>query len=238
MNRHGRYALLTPLLASALAMPPAMAAQAAPADELGVALAAPFNPSCKLVKAPDAPGEFDLVLAGFKPRQEVRISGPEKFTRQVNKQGSFTEQDVKKGTYTATVQVKKKKVSVPCTKPPRSPAVDITEASANLVSPGRSQSVDCRRRQRATFGGTLTGKGTGSVKYVWTSSDGKRAERTLNFTGPTATVEQFSVTIPAREKRSDPRPRVTVQLRVPKQQGQEGVSSSNVTLVLKCRFPS
>lgn len=235
MNRHGRYALLAPLLVSALALPPAMAAQAAPADESAAGLAAPFNPSCKLVKAQDAPDEFDLVLAGFKPKQKVRITGPEKFTREVNKQGSFTEQDVKKGTYTAIAGQKKNRVSVPCTKPPRSPAVDITGADARLVSPHRNQEVNCRRSRLATFEGTLIGKGTGSVKYAWTSSDGKRAEHTVNFTGPTATVERFTVTIPAREKRSDPRPSVTVQLRVPKQQGEAGVSSSNVRLVLKCK---
>ncbi|MER7465402.1 hypothetical protein [Streptomyces sp. NPDC097981] len=217
MNRHARYALLTPLLASSIALPPTMAAQASPVDRAPAALsAAPQAASCKLVVAPNTnPAEFDLVLDGFRGGALVKVTGPENFNRTVDQQGSFTEEDVKKGTYTVKVSQKKhNQLTVNCTKPPRVPAtakahitdVDITGASTATAA------VDCSKPQDVKFEGKLTGTGTGQVPVLWSSSQGKRSTPVVNFTAPTTAVPVFVTKSAARAKATDPAPRVTAFL--------------------------
>lgn len=124
MNRHVRYALLTPLLVSSVALPPAMAAHASPVDRAPTALCAAPQAACKReVAAGTDPVEFDLVLTGFKPGAQVKVTGPEKFSRTVDNAGSFTEQDVKKGTYTVKVNQGRNhnQLTVNCAKPARVP---------------------------------------------------------------------------------------------------------------------
>lgn len=124
MNRHVRYALLTPLLVSSVALPPAMAAHASPVDRAPTALGAAPQAACKLeVAAGTDPVEFDLVLTEFKPGAQVKVTGPEKFSRTVDNAGSFTEQDVKKGTYTVKVNQGRNhnQLTVNCAKPARVP---------------------------------------------------------------------------------------------------------------------
>ncbi|WP_405758889.1 hypothetical protein [Streptomyces sp. NBC_00073] len=168
MNRHVRYALLTPLLVSSVALPPAMAARASPVDRAPTALGAAPQAACKLeVAAGTDPVEFDLVLTEFKPGAQVKVTGPEKFSRTVDNAGSFTEQDVKKGTYTVKVNQGRNhnQLTVNCAKPARVPPtakahisdVDITGAST------ATPKVDCSQPQDVKFEGKLTGTGTGDV---------------------------------------------------------------------------
>lgn len=120
MNRHARYALLAPLLVSAVAMPSTMARAAAPA-----APAAAPQAACALVAAPNTnPQEFDLTLTGFRANQNVEIKGPEQFTVTTDQQGNAKTEDVKKGNYTAKPKGQgqgqgNQNRSVSCSKPAR-----------------------------------------------------------------------------------------------------------------------
>ncbi|MCC0093707.1 hypothetical protein K7B10_02655 [Streptomyces flavotricini] len=215
MNRHARYALLTPLLACSVALPPTMAAQAAPVAHVPATLgAAPQAATCKLEVAEGTdPVEFDLSLAGFKPGSQVRVTGPENFTRTVNQQGSVTEQDVKKGTYTVKTGGKNHSQTVNCTKPARVPAsakaritdVDITGAST------ATPKVDCSQPQNVKFEGKLTGTGSGDVTYIW-SGQGKRSAPSVKFTAPSTAAAPFTAKSTARAAATNPAPRVTATL--------------------------
>ncbi|MDX2391854.1 MULTISPECIES: hypothetical protein [unclassified Streptomyces] len=238
MNRRARYALIAPLLVTALAAPPALAAAAAPVQGQPAALAAPLQPSCKLVAAPGTnPLEFDLVLTGFGPRQNVNISGPERFTRTVSQQGAFTEQDVAKGTYTASVGQNRNRVSVACEKPARVPVttpVDISDADVTPANPG---AVNCANPTPISFQGTLSGTGAGTVKYQWEErgGSGKISQPTVDFKAPSTKTVSFTVTAPPRAAANAPAPTVTVQLSVPKQAGETGVKSGDVKFTLTCQ---
>ncbi|MBW5485101.1 hypothetical protein [Streptomyces bambusae] len=232
MNRHARHALLTPLLVSAVAVPPAMAAQAAP---LGVAAPGAVPQAvCKLVVATGTnPVEFDLQLTGFRAGQQVRVEGPETFTRTVSASGSVTEEDVKKGSYTVIVRGDRNNrgMTVSCSKPPRTPpppatgaarvsAVDITGAS---TSPAE---VDCKVPQNVTFTGKITGTGTGEVSYTWTSG-GRQTTPSVNFTAPETATATFVVKSPTRAAPTDPAPKVEASLKA-------GSASDSAGFTLKC----
>ncbi|MFI5665988.1 hypothetical protein [Streptomyces sp. NPDC051704] len=233
MNRHVRYALLTPLLACSVALPSTMAAQAAPVAGVPAALgAAPQAASCKLeVAAGTDPVEFDLSLAGFKPGSQVQVSGPESFKASINQQGAFSEQDVKKGTYTVRTGGKNHGQTINCTKPARVPAtakaritdVDITTAST------ATPKVDCSQPQSVKFEGKLTGTGTGEVTYVW-SGQGKRSAPSVNFTAPGVPAAPFTVKSPVRAAANDPAPKVTVVLT-----DSTGGVSDQLTFTLVCQ---
>lgn len=241
MSRHRRYALLIPLVVSSVALSPAMAARAAPSAPsapLPTALTK-ASPTCKLQVAPDTnPAEFDLVLNGFRPNSQVRISGPKFFKGVVNNQGAFTEDNVPRGNYTVTTGEDRRgnKLKIGCEKPPRLPvpaALNITDADAAVSSP--TGPVNCAVGQAVKFEGKLTGTGTGTVKYVWTSSTGKRTEASVTFNGPSTATTSFTVTARARQSNAARAPRVTVQLTVPKQGAEAGISSERVRFVLQCQ---
>ncbi|MGO4462663.1 hypothetical protein AB4039_36050 [Streptomyces sp. M-16] len=216
MNRHARSALLTPLLVSAVAMPSTMARAAVASS----APAAVPQAACALVAAPNTnPQEFDLTLTGFRANQSVRISGPEKFTLTTDGQGAATNEDVKKGTYNATVQGNQGKKTITCTKPARTATtavrvsdVDITGASTTPAS------VDCTVAQNVTFTGKVTGSGTGDVELQWSGSSGKSSNPTLKFTGPETAAPSFVVKSNPRTKATDPAPTVSATLTAGKAQ--------------------
>ncbi|WP_371680174.1 hypothetical protein [Streptomyces sp. NBC_01276] len=211
MNRHARYALLTPLLVSAVAMPSTMARAAVASS----APAAVPQAACALVAAPNTnPQEFDLTLTGFRSNQSVRITGPEKFTLTTDGAGAATNEDVKKGTYNATVQGNNQgKRTITCGKPARTTTtavrvsdVDITGASTTPAS------VDCTVAQNVTFTGKVAGSGTGDVDLQWTGSSGKNSNPTLKFTGPETAAPSFVVRSTPRTKAADPAPVVSATL--------------------------
>ncbi|MFE1556770.1 hypothetical protein ACFW6V_17535 [Streptomyces sp. NPDC058734] len=204
MNRHARYALLAPLLVTAVAMPSTMAAQAAPAPQ----------GACKLVVAPGTnPVEYDLVMTGFKGGQLLRVSGPEEFQRNADGAGSVTEEDVKKGAYTVKSGWGRNEQTTGCTKAPRSPApvkVRITDAEITGASTTPA-AVDCSKPQNVTFQGKFTGTGTGEVDYFW-SGQGKQAAPSLKFNAPETATAPFVVKSPTRGAPTEPAPKVVVNL--------------------------
>ncbi|MFD9268634.1 hypothetical protein ACFWB1_15975 [Streptomyces goshikiensis] len=191
MNRSARFALLTPLLVSAVAMPPTMAAHATPAAPATAPQAA-----CALKVTPGT-SDFELELTGFKPGQQVNVEGPEKFTRTIQANGSFTEPDVTKGSYTAKFgKNKKNRQAIGCTKAPKITPVRITDAE--ITSPEASPAeVDCSITQSVTFVGRLTGTGTGDVDYKWVSG-GRSSTPSLKFTAPSTPTAGFPVKVPGR----------------------------------------
>ncbi|MFD9357265.1 hypothetical protein [Streptomyces sp. NPDC060031] len=226
MNRHVRYALLAPLAASAVALTPAMAAHASPA-----APAAAPQATCKLVVAPGTnPVEFDLVLTGFKAGQQVKVRGPENFTRTANPQGSFTEEDVKKGSYTARATGGRNNPAVGCSKPTRTPATaaaDISDVDVTGASTTPAVDIDCSVAQNVTFQGKLTGTGTGNVKYKW-SGAGKTSTPTVKFTEPSTATASFTVRAAPRAAPANPAPSVSVSL-------SSGDATDSLNFTLKCK---
>ncbi|MEW2418547.1 hypothetical protein AB0953_33370 [Streptomyces sp. NPDC046866] len=213
MNPHARPALLVPLLASALAAPPVAAAQAAPVER---APAAPAAAVCKLVVAPGTnPVEFDLTLAGFPSGQRVKVKGAENFQRTVDAQGAFTEQDVKKGTYTVFFGGGRHQgqQQVACEKPARVAPVNvrISEVQITKVSTATPK-VDCTVPQNVTFEGKLIGTGTGTVEYTW-SGQGRQTQPDVKFTAPETATVNFVVKSPTRAAATDPPPRVSAVLK-------------------------
>ncbi|MEU6864994.1 hypothetical protein ABZ924_17210 [Streptomyces sp. NPDC046876] len=216
MNPHARPALLVPLLASALAVPPVAAAQAAPVERAPAAPAAPAAAVCKLVVAPGTnPVEFDLTLAGFPSGKRVKVRGAENFERTVDAQGAFTEQDVKKGTYTVYFGGGRHQgqQQVSCEKPARVAPVNvrISEVQITKVSTA-TPDVDCKASQPVTFEGKLIGTGTGTVEYVW-SGEGRQTSPDVKFTAPETPTVNFVVKSPTRNAPTDPAPRVSAVLR-------------------------
>lgn len=228
MNRHARYALLTtPLLVSAVVLTPTMARAAAPA----AAPAAVPQATCALQAAPNTnPQEFDLVLTGFRPNQTVKVTGPESFTRTTNQQGSFTEEDVKKGSYTAKTQGNQNRMTVGCTKPARTTttttAVRVTDVDITGATTATPE-VDCSVAQSVTFTGKVTGTGTGDVDVQWQGSN-KSSNPTLKFTAPETPAPSFVSKSSPRAAATDPVPKVGAQLSA-------GKASDLFVFTLKCK---
>ena len=168
----------------------------------------------------------------------MRITGPETFSGVTDSRGSFDEENVERGNYTVTTggDGGTPQRQTRCEKPPRPspyPATAISEALVQLESP--SSSVDCGKPQQLRVGGELKGESrSGTVRYVWTSSTGKRTEAAVNYYGYSETVEDFTVTVPPRARPQDPAPRVSIQLSVPKQGLQPAISSDLTSFTLRC----
>ncbi|MFF5705923.1 hypothetical protein ACFY7H_26110 [Streptomyces sp. NPDC012794] len=212
MNRHARYALLAPLLVTAVAVPPTMAAQAAPAGAAPLKAAAAPQATCRLVVAPGTnPVEFDLVMTGFRGGQLLRVTGPESFQRNANGAGSVTEENVKNGSYTVKSGWGRNELTTGCSKPPRPPAkpritsAEITGASTTPAA------VDCTKPQNVTFQGKFAGTGTGEIDYHW-AGQGKQIAPSVQFTAPETATAPFVVKSPTRAAVTEPVPKVTVQL--------------------------
>ncbi|MER5932930.1 hypothetical protein [Streptomyces sp. NPDC002054] len=228
MNRQVRHALLTPLLVGVVAVPSTMAAQAAPAPAAAPGVVP--QATCQLKTAAGTnPVEFDLVLAGFRAGQQVKINGPERLTRNVSGAGALTVEDVKKGNYTVWVGQGRNARRTDCTRDPRPPApppavkisgADITGASTTPAE------VNCSQPQNVTFTGKLTGSNTGNVDYIW-QSGAKRVAPELKFTAPETPVVSFVVRSPTRAAPADPVPKVSAQLVAMN-------ASDEFTFTLKC----
>ncbi|MET8754984.1 hypothetical protein ABZW32_33550 [Streptomyces sp. NPDC004667] len=224
MNRHARYALLTPLLVSAVAMPSTMARAASASAPAAVPQA-----TCALVAAPNTnPQEFDLTLTGFRANQSVRVTGPEKFTLTTDGQGAATNEDVKKGTYNATVQGNNQgKKTITCTKPARTTTTAVHITDVDVSAPATSPEVDCSVAQNVTFTGKISGTGTGDVEVSWTGSN-KSSSPTVKFTAPDTAAAPFTVKSTARSAPSTTPPQVFAQLTA-------GKASDSASFKLKCK---
>ncbi|MFF8731720.1 hypothetical protein ACF073_35315 [Streptomyces sp. NPDC015171] len=229
MNRHLRYPLLTPLVVASVALPPALAAQAAPAERApGAPAAAPLAPACKLENG-SSTNEYDITLTGFRPNQNVRIRGPESFRTTVDQQGAFTEQDVKRGTYQVEFgggRNNRNAQSVNCTKPARVTPISISDVDITSASTTPAADVDCTVAQSVTFKATLTGTGTGDAKIKW-ESDTKVSTPVVKFTAPT-TETTFVVKAAPRGAANEPPPKVTARVTA-------GDASDTTTFTLKCK---
>jgi hypothetical protein len=211
MDRHTLYALLAPLLVTAVAMPSTMAHAAAPAAPAAVPEAA-----CALVAAPGTnPQEFDLNLTGFGANQNVNITGPENFTVTTDGQGASTTEDVKKGNYTAKPRggQNNQNRSVGCTKPARTPSttttVKISDVEIQLAFTDPNV-IDCSKPHNVTFTGMLTGTGRGDTAVKWTSG-GRTTDSTVKFTEPTSGTV-FVARYAGRSAPSTSVPKVTASL--------------------------
>ncbi|MET9608266.1 hypothetical protein ABZZ17_24930 [Streptomyces sp. NPDC006512] len=229
MNRQRRCALIAPLLASAVALPPT-AALAAPS-----AVQAPAAPACQLKAIGGSSTNVNMELTGFRPNQKItinRIGGRASDTR-VNAQGNLIAKNLRDGTYNVRPRDGGRGSTVPCTEGPAPVNVNIAEADVVATKPD-TPTVKCNQATPVTFEGTLTGTGSGDIKVVWTSPDtGKRTEPMVKFTAPSAKT-QFVVNAPARANPAEPRPTVKAQLLVPRQGSEQGVSSAVFTVTLHC----
>ncbi|MFJ3923654.1 hypothetical protein [Streptomyces sp. NPDC090022] len=226
MNRHVRYALLTPLVVTSVALPPALA-QAAPVERApGAPAAAPLAPTCKLENGSTAT-EYDIILTGFRAGQNVQIRGAERINTKVDQAGSFTEQDVKKGSYSVRFggQNNRNQMSINCIKPARVTPVHISEIDITTASTTPA-TVDCSVAQKVTFKATLTGTGTGDVKLQW-GSDSKSTNPVLKFTAPSTESAAFVVQSTPRAAATDPAPKVNVVVFA-------GGASDRRTFTLRC----
>ncbi|MEU2234624.1 hypothetical protein [Streptomyces vietnamensis] len=227
MNRHLRYTLLTPLAVASVALSPALAHAASAEQASDAAAVAPLAPACKLDNGSSA-SEYDITLTGFTPNQKVKIRGPENINTSVDQQGSFTEQDVKKGTYHVEFggdKNHKNRQSVNCTKPARVTPVDISDVDITSASTTPAVDVDCSVAQSVTFKATLTGTGTGNTKVTWFSNT-KSSTPTVKFTAPT--TETTFVTKSAPRTAGGPAPTVSVRVAV-------GDASDSMQFTLKCK---
>ncbi|MFE2148418.1 hypothetical protein ACFXJO_36215 [Streptomyces lavendulae] len=226
MNRHARYALLTPLLVSAVAMPSTLARAAATSS----APAAVPQATCALVAAPNTdPQEFDLTLTGFRANQSVRISGPEKFTLTTDGQGAATNEDVKKGTYNATVQGNNQgKKTITCTKPARTASTTVRVTDVDVSGPATNPEVDCSVAQNITFTGKISGTGTGDLDLSWSGSNGRQSSPTVKFTAPSTAAAPFTVKSTPRAAAAANAPQVFARLSA-------GKAADEAVVSLKCK---
>ncbi|MFD8985156.1 hypothetical protein [Streptomyces sp. NPDC059564] len=229
MNRHARYALLAPLLVTAVAMPSTMAHAAAPA-----APAAAPQAACALVAAPNTnPQEFDLTLTGFRANQNVGITGPEQFTVTTDQQGNAKTEDVKKGNYTAKPKGGQgqgnQNRSVGCTKPARGTTTTTTVriTDVDVAAPATNPEVDCSVPQSVTFTGKLTGTGTGEVEVFW-QGNSKASSPLVKFTAPDTSAGSFTSKSNTRSAPTQPAPVAAAQLTV-------GKVSDSTFVTLKCK---
>ncbi|MHC6627912.1 hypothetical protein ACYTFC_17765 [Streptomyces globosus] len=233
MNRQRRCALLAPLLASAVALPPAVAAQAAPAEPAAVQV--PAAPACQLKPTANAQNRVDVVLTGFAANQRVTINraGGRPADTRVDAQGNLTAKNLRDGTYSIRAQGRGGGSTVPCADTPAPVKVDIADADVVATKPD-TPTVPCNQTTAVTFAGTLKGTGTGDVKVKWVGSTGKQSQPTVKFTGPSTPVPEFTITAPARANPAADAPTVTAQLTVPQQGSETGVSSEVFRVTLRC----
>ncbi|MFI1458714.1 hypothetical protein [Streptomyces roseus] len=176
-----------------------------------------------------------MALTGFRPNQKItiiRIGGRSTNTT-VDGQGKFSARNLRDGTYNIKL-LSGGHGSISCKDAPAPVSVNITDADVAATKPD-TPTVPCNQPTPVTFVGTLTGTGTGDIKIAWVSPDtGKRSERTMKFTEPSTKTAEFVVTAPARSNPTEPRPTVKVQLLVPRQGAETGVSSAVLPVTLVC----
>ncbi|MFG2388717.1 hypothetical protein ACGFYF_07560 [Streptomyces lavendulae] len=177
------------------------------------------------------PQEFDLVLTGFRPNQNVNLSGPAKFTLITDGQGSKTNEDVPKGTYTATAKTQGRnqgKLVVPCSKPSRTTTTAARITDVDVSAPTSNPEVDCTVAQNVSFTGKIMGTGTGDVDLSWSGSSGKTSSPTVKFTGPDTAAPSFVVKSSPRAAGATNPVSVSAQLTA-------GKASDVANFTLKCK---
>ncbi|QES49838.1 hypothetical protein DEJ50_20445 [Streptomyces venezuelae] len=246
MNRNRRCALLAPLLASAVALPPTAVAQAAAPDR------APAAPRCELkeIRLGEDPAEFDpeqieydLHLNGFPAKQSVRIDGPRtKLNAKVNGRGSLTREDVAYGVYRVTYDSRRAgdKVRVNCLAPPREVPGGVTGGDAKVtkveitkVFTPQPTKVDCDVPNKVQLDGQITATGRGKVTFTWQGKNIVAQQGSVEFTGKEKIHSVLgSLTVPKRETPNAMAIEVVVNL-VAVNPGPEPVGASK-TLTLDC----
>ncbi|MEU8775513.1 hypothetical protein [Streptomyces sp. NPDC048606] len=230
MKRQRRCALIVPLLASAVALPPTMGAQAAPS-----AVQVPAAPACRLIPLGGSSINVNVELTGYRSNQKVSITriGGRTFETRVDGGGNFIVKNQRDGTYKVRPVDGGRGSTISCTDAPAPVNVNITEADVVATKPD-TPTVPCNQATPVTFEGTLSGTGTGDIRVVWVSPDtDKQSEPMVKFTGPSSKT-QFVVNAPARGNPAEPRPKVQAQLIVPRQGAEQGVRSAVFTVTLVC----
>ncbi|MER7732703.1 hypothetical protein ABTX80_17630 [Streptomyces erythrochromogenes] len=214
-NRHRRLLLLAaPLLASAVGITPAFAAQGRPQAEPG---AAPAAASCRLVVSgsgkPGADARYTLRLGGFPAKQAVRVDGPKtSFRATVNGKGELDRQGLKHGAYRVTYKARgsQKDATVTCAVPPADKqgggkqSVKVGKVEVVVLTPPGT-AVDCTKPTTAEFDGKITATGPGKVRFHWTLDGGSKpvSPGTADFPAGTTTQALLHVAdVPAKPNAS------------------------------------
>ena len=187
--------LAAPLLASSVALTPALAATGSTAAQPG---AAPTAPACQLLPGGNGPGgasSYKLHLGGFPANQAVRVEGPKTSLQvKVNGKGVLDRQGLRHGTYSVSYKAagSQQAKRVTCaTPPPQKPGggkqdVRVTKVEVVILTPAGSV-IDCTKGTTAEFDGKITATGTGKVRYYWTfaSSSTPVSPGSVDFAPPT-----------------------------------------------------
>ncbi|GAA3375151.1 hypothetical protein GCM10020367_41830 [Streptomyces sannanensis] len=249
MNRKRRLALITPLVASSVALAPAVAAAQGSAEEVPGSASALPTAKCALVlgtSAENEPATYDLKLSGFNSGQRVTItssSGREDV--RVRSNGKYTSEDVDYGDYS----VKGRNLSITCSKvpekaPEKAPPkkeekpseaggpVEVTDVNVALT-PGTPDKVDCSKTNTVAVDGSVIGTGKGKVPLLWTLPNEKKSPSSVEFTGgatQTITVTKV-VSVPPRATPTDTSVSFAAVLDAPK----NDASSGKVTIKINCQ---
>ncbi|MFJ2593540.1 hypothetical protein [Streptomyces erythrochromogenes] len=214
-NRHRRLLLLAaPLLASAVGLTPAFAAQGRPQAEPG---AVPAAPSCELVAIgsgkPGGDTRYKLHLGGFPTKQAVRVDGPKaSFRATVNGKGELDRQGVNHGAYRVTYKARgsQQEVRVTCAAPPADKqgsgkqSVKVGKVEVVVLTPPGTV-IDCAKPTTAEFDGKITATGPGKVRFHWTFAGGSKpvSPGSADFPAGTTTRALLHVAdVPARPNAS------------------------------------
>ncbi|MET9605194.1 hypothetical protein ABZZ17_09015 [Streptomyces sp. NPDC006512] len=197
-NRHRFLLLLTaPLLASSVALTPAVAAQARPAEPPA---AAPAAPSCQLVPGgsgnPAGAAVYKLHLGGFPANQSVRVEGPKtSFQAKANGKGELDRQGLPHGTYKVSYQGKRVTCATPpAQKPGGKQDVKVSKVEVVILTPAGT-AIDCSKPTTAEFDGKITATGPGKVRFYWTfaSSSDPVSPGSVDFPAGTKTERLLHV---------------------------------------------
>ncbi|MEC4576471.1 hypothetical protein [Streptomyces virginiae] len=209
-NRHRRLLLLAaPLLASAVGLTPAFAAQARPARP-GTASAAA---TCELLVAgsgkPGGDARYKLHLGGFPANQAVRVDGPKtSFRATVNGKGQLDRQGMRHGAYTVTYKAAgtKHDVRLTCAAAPvdktgsGKQGVKVSKVEVVVLTPPGTV-IDCAEPTTAEFDGKITATGPGKVRFHWTFGTSSKpvSPGSADFAAGTTTQALLHVAdVPAR----------------------------------------
>ncbi|MDX2389149.1 hypothetical protein NJL88_03405 [Streptomyces sp. DK15] len=226
--------LAAPLLASSVALTPALAAHGSTATEPG---AAPVAPSCQLLpggnRGPAGGASYKLHLGGFPANQAVRIEGPKTSLQvKVNAKGVLDRPGLSHGAYGVSYKVagSQQTKRVTCaTAPAQKPGggkqdVRVTKVEVVILTPAGTV-IDCAKPTTAEFDGKITATGTGKVRYYWTfaSSSTPVSPGSVDFAPPiTGHALLHVVEVPPQPNASTVSTFVTLHLPDQKQSARSG----------------
>ncbi|MGI5450968.1 hypothetical protein ACQEVM_35385 [Streptomyces sp. CA-243310] len=218
--------LATPLLASSVALAPALTPAFASQGRTAEPGAAPSTPSCALMPGAGGKGggdaRYTLRLGGFPAKQSVRVDGPKTtFRATVNGKGGLDRPGLRHGTYSVSYQAggSQQVKRVTCTTPPQKPGggkqdVKVTKVEVLVLTPAGSV-IDCAKGTTAEFDGKITATGPGKVRYYWTfaSSSTPVSPGSVDFTpGTTSHALLHVVQVPGQANASTVSTFVTLHL--------------------------